>query len=339
MQIVKTLFILHSGAVGSGLATFSKYPIEEVQFRRFSIGGRPEHIFKGDWFAAKGIAITKLTHPSGNRITLLNTHMAASYNRTIGGFDGYETHRLIHAWEFGRLFEEQRRLDGQVVGVGDFNLQPASKAYKSFLADEFAFISEHPVRSAFKAEPLSFNALNNTFAKSHEQSQAIDHIFYTGLTAQSSRMVFHDRVPHFDISLSDHYGLAAEFTFQSESPLTDDEDDDIDGFETEKYQMARSIAERVHLHIASLQSEKQNSYLLSVLFMLGCIGFLTWALLLIFSAGIRPRFSLKCGLLLSNAVLFFVLAFSELFKGFAFIGEEMAAHKQFLLEFAKLTGV
>lgn len=65
----------YSGSIGSGLATFSRWPIEQIEFRRYSTTGRPEHIFRGDWFAGKGIGLARILHPSGTPINLLNTHV------------------------------------------------------------------------------------------------------------------------------------------------------------------------------------------------------------------------------------------------------------------------
>lgn len=322
----------HSGAVGSGLATFSKNPIQAVQFRRYSVGGRPEDIFKGDWFAAKGVAISQVMLPGGLSLALLNTHMAASYNRTAGGYDCYETHRVIQAYEFARTMREQARLHDAVIGLGDFNLQPSSLAYKAFLLDRNGLVqkSDADVRSAFEdvngEEPASFNAFGNTFRKDWEATQAIDHILHSGLTAISAKMVLHGRLPHYDISLSDHYGLAAEFVLRPNGKVPR-----ADG---QRSGLTEAVIAKIQSRIRVLRGERTTSYELSAALMFTAICLLTGMCLLVFREGsLRVRDKGSVAVLLLGAMLCFVLGFAELFKGFAFIGEELAAHRQFLTEF------
>lgn len=326
----------YSGAVGSGLATFSKYPIEAVQFRRYSVGGRPEDIFKGDWFAAKGIAISRVLLPDGQTLALMNTHMAASYNRTVDGYDCYETHRLIQAYEFGRTMQEQSRLHDAVIGMGDFNLQPSSLAYRAFLMDKSGLISdfdtENHVRSAFEEvhgeEPPSFNGFGNTFRKDWEATQAIDHILHIGLMPIEAKMALTERLSHYDISLSDHYGLAAEFVLESSSSKA------IQLSTAEQSALSEAVISKIRERIVVLNWERKVSFEYSVALMFTAICLLTGMLMIVFREGsLRVRDKVHVTALVLAAVLSFVLGFAELFKGFAFIGEELAAHRQFLSEF------
>ncbi|MEL6525204.1 MAG: endonuclease/exonuclease/phosphatase family protein, partial [Chloroflexota bacterium] len=54
-----------SGLVGSGLLTVSAYPIVNTAFQAFSMQGKPEDITRGDYYARKGIALTRLDTPDG----------------------------------------------------------------------------------------------------------------------------------------------------------------------------------------------------------------------------------------------------------------------------------
>jgi len=329
----------YSGAVGSGLALFSRYPIRSTQFRRYSVGGRPEHIFKGDWFAAKGIAISQILMPNGEILALLNTHMAASYNRTVGGYDCYETHRLVHAYEFGRAMQEASLMADRVVGFGDFNLQPASAAYRAFLSDEAGFINPSGarwVRSAFNdlygSEPQSFNALQNTYSKSHEQSQAIDHIFSVSLRPVSAKMTMTGRVPHYNISLSDHFGISATFELDERSET----EMHFGITEAARMNLSNAIGLMMESKVEELLAERTALYEWSVFLIFVSITCLAWSLFLTFNLE-RPFFRgnlLRLALLGLASILLFILAFLELFKGFAFVGEELAAHKQFLADFS-----
>ena len=64
-----------SGVVGSGLAVFSRWPIEEVWWHVYTIQGRPERIFDGDWYAGKGIGACRIKHPVAGTIDVFDTHV------------------------------------------------------------------------------------------------------------------------------------------------------------------------------------------------------------------------------------------------------------------------
>lgn len=321
----------YSGAVGSGLALYSKIPIEEVFYQRYSVGGRPEDIFKGDWFAGKGMGVAKLRTETGRAFTVINTHMAANYNRTIGGYDGYETHKIIQSFEFKKMMEDQAIMGDHVIGLGDFNIQPASLAYRAFLSSNESIISRNAkypqmFESAFaNHEPPSFNNQANTFRKHWEAEQAIDHIFHYGLVPSNSRMVMDGMVEHFNISLSDHFGIAVDYSFADESQV--DFSSRKAGYDGDAIKI--ELIEKIRKHMKLLKGQRFEAYGFSAIFMIFSIGFLTWSLMT--SIGYWPEVNwLKLAALFPLSVLFFVLAFAQLFKGFAFVGEEMAAHKQFL---------
>jgi sphingomyelin phosphodiesterase 2 len=59
------------GALGSGLAIFSKYPITQVHFKAFSLNGQPDRILDGDWFATKGVGHARIQHPNSSDCRLL----------------------------------------------------------------------------------------------------------------------------------------------------------------------------------------------------------------------------------------------------------------------------
>lgn len=313
-----------AGAVGSGLALFSRHPITEVQYRQFPLGGRPGDLLKGDWFAAKGVAIAHL-ECHGQPLAILNTHMAASYNRTVGGPDAYETHRLIHAFEYGRLLRDQLRLVGRVIGLGDFNLQPASPAYQAFLLDGLGLFGSG-VQSAFPAEPLTFNDPRNTYRRAGEPRQAIDHLFYAGDLVPTAAATALDRlVPHYNVSLSDHLGLAGTFRLGGQSALHPAD---------APASLTALIVSRVEGEIRALQRTQQADYAWSALLLLASALLLTGACADLYTSGLQHR--LRPVVLLATAGLAFALGFAELFNGFAFVAAELAAHRQFLAEFLAL---
>lgn len=64
-----------SGVVGSGLAVFSKYPIEDAWWKGYTLTGKAHRIFDGDWFAGKGIGAVRIKHPMIGSIDVFNTHV------------------------------------------------------------------------------------------------------------------------------------------------------------------------------------------------------------------------------------------------------------------------
>lgn len=65
-----------SGVVGSGLAVFSKFPIQEAWWKGFTLTGKAHRIFDGDWFAGKGIGAVRIKHPVIGDIDVFNTHVS-----------------------------------------------------------------------------------------------------------------------------------------------------------------------------------------------------------------------------------------------------------------------
>ncbi|KAG8692174.1 phospholipase C type enzyme [Ceratobasidium sp. 394] len=48
--------VFYSGAFGSGLSLFSRFPIEQAQMHPFALAGDPVDVLGGDWFVGKGVA-------------------------------------------------------------------------------------------------------------------------------------------------------------------------------------------------------------------------------------------------------------------------------------------
>lgn len=79
----QTRFILpygkfyHSGALGGGLAIFSKWPIQESTVFRYPLNGRPTAFWRGDWYVGKGVACAKIRYGPDPKhiIEVFNTHV------------------------------------------------------------------------------------------------------------------------------------------------------------------------------------------------------------------------------------------------------------------------
>jgi sphingomyelin phosphodiesterase 2 len=113
-----------SGVLGSGLWTFSRFPIRETFFLRYSQNGAMFDTKGGDWWAGKGIGLARIEVAEGQLLDVYNTHL-------ICGLGGPElgAHRHVQV----------RELAGFVVGAtppgipavlcGDFNCGPGSREF------------------------------------------------------------------------------------------------------------------------------------------------------------------------------------------------------------------
>lgn len=126
---------LHSGALGAGLAIFSKFPIIATAVHPYSLNGAPMDVAAGDWFVGKAAASVVILHPVLGQVQIFNTHVSqllTIYNNLTnsmhdfpqlfakGGEDGPEynrAHRLVNAWEFAKLARQAAEMGRYVIAV------------------------------------------------------------------------------------------------------------------------------------------------------------------------------------------------------------------------------
>ena len=94
---------------------------------RYSLNGRPQAFFRGDWFVGKGVACAKIRLPDGVNIEVFNTHLHAPYEKEPN--DSYICHRTAQAWEIASLMRAASDRGSLVIGLGDFNMVPLSFAH------------------------------------------------------------------------------------------------------------------------------------------------------------------------------------------------------------------
>ncbi|XP_060069542.1 putative neutral sphingomyelinase [Ylistrum balloti] len=118
----------YSGAIGSGVCVFSKFPILESFYYRFSLNGYAHKVFHGDWFGGKGVGMC-IVKFQDFRLGLFCTHLHAEYSEAD---DEYLAHRVSQAFEMSQLIKltATKHLCDFVVTAGDFNLQPTDLGYK-----------------------------------------------------------------------------------------------------------------------------------------------------------------------------------------------------------------
>lgn len=64
-----------SGALGAGLAIFTRFPIIEASIQPYSLNGAPIDVAAGDWFVGKAAASIVILHPILNQLQVFNTHV------------------------------------------------------------------------------------------------------------------------------------------------------------------------------------------------------------------------------------------------------------------------
>lgn len=91
------------GALGSGLAIFSKLPMTEAKAMPYSLSGLPSEVIAGDFFVNKAAGRVVVAHPVVGEIEVWNTHMHAGSEAPP---ETRQAHRVAQAWQ---LATEVRR--------------------------------------------------------------------------------------------------------------------------------------------------------------------------------------------------------------------------------------
>lgn len=107
----------HRSTRGSGgLLVLSRHPVRSAQFTRFALGGLPQRVHHGEYFAGKGVAQVTLATPAGPLCVAI-THLSASYGRH-GIEDDYRGHRCAQVIDVAWAL---RNIEAPVVLGGDLN--------------------------------------------------------------------------------------------------------------------------------------------------------------------------------------------------------------------------
>ncbi|KAF9454210.1 inositol phosphophingolipids phospholipase C [Macrolepiota fuliginosa MF-IS2] len=223
----------YSGALGAGLAIFSRFAFVETSIHPYALNGAPIDIAGGDWFVGKAAASVVIIHPLLGKVQIFNTHLYAK-----GGEDGPEyrrAHRLVNAWEYAKLARQAAELGRYVIGLGDFNSIPITLPMTiirdhAALHDSWAVV--HPdndsiaalsPRDAIVKHGITADSPINTWSagKPHLTTtfwgKRLDYILYRQprgqaypqLRASECNVVLTERAPGHKFSYSDHFGLEA----------------------------------------------------------------------------------------------------------------------------------
>ncbi|KZO96353.1 DNase I-like protein [Calocera viscosa TUFC12733] len=233
------------GALGAGLAIFSKFPIVESHTQSYPLNGSPLAVAAGDWFVGKAVGSVVLSHPTLGEVEVFTTHMYAS-----GGEDGPEerrAHRLVQSWVLANLLRGSAARGRHVILTGDLNSIPTALsinllASHAGLTDAFAQTHPQAAGSNLHQTPYSLQSAElairdlgitadsplNTYSAHKKldasarrwQGKRLDYVYYRSdsLRCTESQVVFTDKVPGFDFSYSDHFGLEATLAIIPSGP-------------------------------------------------------------------------------------------------------------------------
>ncbi|KAI7863933.1 Endonuclease/exonuclease/phosphatase [Spinellus fusiger] len=227
-----------SGALGSGLAIFSRFPILESSYVCYTLAGHPLMLWHGDYYVGKGCGSVTIEHPKAGVLQVFNTHLHAEYGKT----PQYQNHLLSEGWELALLVRSAIAHGRQVIVAGDFNSVPDSLVYRiitqhGFMADSWQQIktsrqSSFPNTSnvehlSTRIDPIqqagiTCNSPLNTWSSSQPPiitseivGDRIDYLFYLSgsrLKCIDSRVALTDYIPMTSMSYSDHFGVHSTFT-------------------------------------------------------------------------------------------------------------------------------
>ncbi|KAI9246736.1 Endonuclease/exonuclease/phosphatase [Phascolomyces articulosus] len=235
----------YSGALGSGLAILSKYPIVSTSYFRYSLAGRPLKVFHGDFYVGKGCGSACIEHPDIGVLEIFTTHLHAGY----GNADEYEGHRVSESWELAHLLRTSAAQGRHVIATGDFNSIPTSHNYQllkahAFMTDSWLEVHQEDLsqndnnasRTTLSqqdiVQPLGItcNSPMNTWSNPkrfiknpYSVGDRLDYIFYRKspqLQCVRSCVAMTEHIPNTRMSYSDHFGVHSTFALYHNAPAT-----------------------------------------------------------------------------------------------------------------------
>lgn len=239
----------HTGALGSGLAIFTRWPIVGGQALPYSLSGTPLEVIAGDFFVNKAAGKAVIRHPRLGEVEVWNTHMHAAGD---GGKETRRAHRLTQSWELAQEIKAGAERGRHILLAGDFNSIPPSLPIAILkehaeLVDSWAHTHPRAATAPVPADAhegldvhgMTCDSLLNSYSAGKPlsddarkwQGKRLDYIFHRSprnadvqFECTSSEVVLTERVPGRDISYSDHFGLHSIFTLQGSRPRPDSHD-------------------------------------------------------------------------------------------------------------------
>mmetsp|Transcript_4614 Transcript_4614/g.9809 ORF Transcript_4614/g.9809 Transcript_4614/m.9809 type:complete len:429 (+) Transcript_4614:96-1382(+) len=196
------------GTLGSGLALYSKHPIERHDFR-----GYQNACASVDCAVDKGVSYVRI-NKDGTMINVFNTHAMFSVDNHDVRKRQYDVMRTY--------IDEQNIQDELVLMVGDFNEDKINTPalYDTMLSDLAAqdFVLDQDSITVYSYDPVTNDLIDPESAGAGSVQQALDHILYDdsdGAIAPGSGSTCEYLTPKDSDGkdLSDHFPMSCDVMF------------------------------------------------------------------------------------------------------------------------------
>jgi len=194
-----------SAVIGSGCAILSKHPIVEAIQKPYSLNGRPQNLFHGDWLAGKSAGLCRLQTSYGI-VDLYTTHLIAQYTPDKTKDDSYAPHRLCQILEYMAFIRHTSR--HHTIVTGDFNLNSFMPGMHLFtsplsgLVDCWASVSSSAEQKVRTRTRLA--------AETPRQSQLVIEDIVNGVTCDTRSNTFSQHM--HKMGMEHETGRSASFT-------------------------------------------------------------------------------------------------------------------------------
>jgi sphingomyelin phosphodiesterase 2 len=201
-----------NGLMGSGLLTFSQYPIIDALFLPFRLSGKPERLKHADYYVAKGVGLTCIQTPEGV-LDVYNTHTHAQYEPQDD--NEYAVFNHSNLYEIARFINTNSPKNGLVL-CGDYNTTPTQLGY--LLITQLAQLTDTYETLYPNTPGITFDSRNPYVS---EPDQRLDYVMVkNGVSASEVKIVFDDNPISFEaMAYSDHYGLLADLHLNTDAPI------------------------------------------------------------------------------------------------------------------------
>eukprot|EP00794_Sanderia_malayensis_P012773 gene12773-14084_t len=198
-----------SGAHGSGMCVFSKFPISDTALYQYSSNGEFYALYFGDWYAGSCLGFLQIQHPKA-QLSLFVTHLHADY-----ASNPYTELRTLQAYECAQFIQKVTRPGETVILCGDFNHEDTEIGMRTIklltgLEDTFETAAERS-----PGPSPTCNTLDNPYRNKNEKRKRIDFIFHSSRLACLDHRLDMEKIPDSKHHFSDHKGVSATFKFKA----------------------------------------------------------------------------------------------------------------------------
>lgn len=223
-------YYFKSGQMGSGMATFSKYPIKQAIFHRFLLNGQAHHIWHGDWWSGKGVGLTRIQISDDFIVNFFNTHLHAEYDKKSEYYLGHRISQMQQLFQFVQMSSSAPETENFMnIIAGDLNTYPGCFSFDLFLKQDIVNSNMQDSAAIFAAKNKlelekignTFNVSGNSYSKDKKPEQRIDYILFSGsdnFGVKNYSVLKEDKLAkEGKLSLSDHCLLEATFQLKPET--------------------------------------------------------------------------------------------------------------------------